>query len=108
MSRPSDNETWVIDAGDDVITKKAERGVESLSDRERLVYCLWVADYGMRNAGDLGAASDLYPPFMDEAAALAAKLSLGFVAESFSLPADHLEEQYFERFERICDDIRQN
>ncbi len=107
MGLPSDNQTWLIDEGHEVITKKAERGIENLSDRERLIYCLWVADYGVRNAGDLETASDLYPPFQKEAAELAAKLWLGFVAESFSLPGPLLEQQYFERFERICDDLRQ-
>ena len=108
MSGPSDNETWLIDSGDEVISKKAECGIESLSDLDRLIYCLWVADYGMRNAGDLATASDLYPPFRVEAAELAAKLSLGFVADSFSLPEPLLEQQYHERFERICSDLRQS
>ena len=42
-----DNETWVIEAGDRVIQKKARHGFDSLTIWERLVYSLWVADYGM-------------------------------------------------------------
>jgi len=44
MNQHPDYETWVVEAGDDIITKRA-RGVR-LSPLERLVYCLWVADYG--------------------------------------------------------------
>jgi hypothetical protein len=57
-----DNETWLLDAGDEVIQAKAAHGIDSLSARDRLIYCLWVADYAMRNAGDLSTASDLYAP----------------------------------------------
>ena len=55
MYQHTNKETWLVGAGDAVITKNA--GGVSLSPVERLVYCLWVADYGMRNAGDLDAAA---------------------------------------------------
>jgi hypothetical protein len=106
MNTPSDNETWIIDAGDPVIEKKASTGVSSLTARERLIYCLWVADYGMRNAGDLATARDLYPDFQREAVQLAAELSLPFTHESFSLAPTALERQYFERFDRICNELQ--
>ena len=106
MSAPSDNETWIIDAGDAVIQKKAESSMSSLSPLERLIYCLWVADYGMRNAGDLRTASDLYPDFQREAAVLASELSLTFTNESFSLATPALEQQYFQRFDRICNELQ--
>ena len=48
----SDNETWIIDAGDSIVRQRAARGESSLTRLDRMVYCLWVADYGMRNAGD--------------------------------------------------------
>jgi hypothetical protein len=86
MALPSDNETWIIDAGDAVIQKKATSGIEALSPSEHLIYCLWVADYGMRNAGDLVTAADLYPSFQTEAVRLANRLHLPFTQESFSLP----------------------
>jgi len=38
------NETWVIEVGDRLIHKKARLGFDSLTDWERLVYALWVAD----------------------------------------------------------------
>jgi hypothetical protein len=60
MRAPTDNETWVIETGDTIIRKKTRGGIECLSPWETLVYCLWVADYAMRNAGDLEAAAGVY------------------------------------------------
>ena len=107
MSAPIDNETWLIEAGDDVIQKKAAQGVENLSAVEKLIYCFWVADYGMRNAGDLETARDWYSDFQAEGAALSKKLKLEQAHSAFSLSTATLEMEYFDRFEAICDDIRQ-
>jgi hypothetical protein len=106
MSIPTENETWVVEAGDAVIRKKASAGVGSLAPQEKLLYCLWVADYGMRNAGDLDAASDIYPEFQKEAAGLARTLALPFTYETFLLPKSVLQSQYLDRFERVCDEIK--
>jgi hypothetical protein len=106
MSPHRDNETWIVDAGDAVIARKAIIGTAGLSPAERLVYCLWVVDYGMRNAGDLDTARDLYPDFQREAVELAGDFGLEFTRESFSLPTEALQGQYFERFDRICDEIK--
>jgi hypothetical protein len=40
MTVPTDNETWLIDRGDEIIRKKAKNGRDVLSAWERLVYCL--------------------------------------------------------------------
>ncbi len=106
MSAPTNNETWVIEAGDDVIQKKARVGIAALDPKEKLLYCLWVADYGMRNAGDLTTARDLYAAFQEEGASLSKGLSLEFTHETFVLPKEVLERQYFERFDRVCDEIK--
>jgi hypothetical protein len=106
MGTPTDNETWIIYAGDAVIKMKAVLGVSALSLIERLVYCVWVADYGMRNAGDLETAHDLYPNFQREAAYLAGEVGLGFTRESFLSPTTVIQDEYFERFDRICDEIK--
>ena len=53
-----ENDSWIVEVGGDVAEKKARLGFTKLTTWERLVYALWVADYGMRNAGDLDAASD--------------------------------------------------
>jgi hypothetical protein len=106
MAVPTDNETWVIEAGDDIIHKKAKAGVASLTPKERLIYCLWVADYGMRNAGDLGTASDVYQGFQKEGAEAAKSLSLNFAHATFTLPEENFQREYFARFERLCDEIK--
>jgi hypothetical protein len=107
MSVPTDNETWIIDAGDAVIQKTASAGIESLSAVERLIYCLWVADYGMRNAGDLDTARDVYADFQIEGARLACELGLQTTQRAFALPTAELQRSFLASFEEICDEIRQ-
>jgi hypothetical protein len=106
MAIPSENETWVVEVGDAVIRKEAQSGASTLLPWEKLVHCLWVADYGMRNAGDLDAAADVYSQFQSEGRRLAAELSLPVTQQVFSLSKDDLENQYFDRFESICEEIK--
>ena len=106
MTQQDDNETWLIDTGHDVIEKKAKAGPRSLRSWERLVYCLWVADYGMRNAGDLDAAHDLYAAFQDEGRTLAAALSLPLTCAAFGLSQSDLQDRYFNLFEAVCSELR--
>jgi hypothetical protein len=107
MTVPSENETWLIDIGDVVIPKKVASGSDSLLPWENLVYCLWVADYRMRNAGDLDTAADVYAEFHTEGFRVAAALSLPLTREAFALPKRDLEDQYFDRFESICNELKQ-
>jgi hypothetical protein len=102
----TDNETWIIDCGDAIVRKRAARGPDALSPLERLICCLWVADYGMRNAGDLAAAGDLYAVFDVEAAKLSQLLGLGITRSAFALSRSELERQYFQLFEEMCDELR--
>ena len=106
MNAHTGNQSWVVDRGGQVIQKKAQSGVTSLNDWERLVYCLWVADYGMRNAGDLETAKDIYADFQSIAQQAAKKLSLPLTHESFSMAQHTLEEKYFDRFDAICNEIK--
>src|SRR5262245_41634383 len=106
MAVPTDNETWVIETGDTVIRKMTCEGIECLSPWETLVYCLCVADYGMRNAGDLNTAADVYPEFHLNARRIAKALSLRLTYEAFSLSKSELEREYFDRFESICNEIK--
>jgi hypothetical protein len=101
-----DNETWVIEEGDRIILKKAGLGFESLTTWERLVYSLWVADYGMRNAGDLSTARDVYADFQSVALRAADALSLPVTRGAFALAPEALEERYFDLFEAVCDEIQ--
>ena len=106
MNHHSENETWLIDCGDCIIEKKAAHGEAALTDRERLIYCLWITDYMLRNAGDFENAIDLYPDFKVDAERLAQKLSLQVTKETFGLSIEQLQQQYFERFESICNEIK--
>ena len=89
-------ETWIVEAGGDVVEKKSAGGLAVLTPLDRLIYCLWVADYGMRNAGDLVAASEMHATFQQEAASLALKLGLKHTHAAFSMPTKILESLYFE------------
>lgn len=102
----TDNHSWIIEVGHAVIQKKSQTGVGSLAAVEKLIYCLWVADYGMRNAGDLDTAQDVYADFQNEAAQLSQELGLKLTHNAFALPTGDLQREYFERFEGICDEIR--
>jgi hypothetical protein len=103
---PSENETWIIDKGDEVIHKKVKVGIDGLTPQEKLIYCVWVADYGMRNAGDLQTASDLYPEFKTEATRIANSLSLPITAQTFSQPIEAINSIYFDRFDDICKELQ--
>jgi len=106
MNAHTANQSWIVQAGDRVIQKKAQAGAASLSDWERLVYCLWLADYMMRNAGDFANAQDRCPTFQSDAKQFAERLGLAATCEAFSLSQRKLQKEYFDRFERICDEIR--
>lgn len=101
-----DSETWVIEAGDRVIQKKAHVGIERMSDWEQLVYSLWVADYDMRNAGDLDTAKDVFPQFQSVAISAAERLALPLTREVFALVPQALAERYFELFEAVCAEVQ--
>jgi hypothetical protein len=101
-----DNEFWIMHAGDAVVQRRVSQGVTAVTPLDRLIYCLWVADYGMRNAGDLQTASDLYAPFQEEAARLSQELALPVTQWAFSLDRCDLEQQYIELFDDVCNEIR--
>ena len=101
-----DDETWLLDAGDIIVAKKTSVGFGGLKSLERLVYCLWVADYGMRNAGDLAAADDVFESFLEDGQAAAQDLGLAQATAAFSLSRADLEQRYFELFDPMISEIR--
>lgn len=107
MDDADDNETWLLDEGDRVIERRAADGHSSPTARDSLIYCLWVADYGMRNAGDLEAAADVHPAFIADGLAAAQALSLPLATDAFSLPIAHFEERYFDLFDSLVTELRQ-
>jgi hypothetical protein len=104
---PSSNESWVVEAGGDVVEKRANAGATGLSAKESLLYWFWWADYMMRNAGDFANAVALERDFQREIVSHARGLGFRYTEETFSLPRAELEKQYFDRFEAVCDEIRE-
>ena len=101
-----DNETWLIDCGHKLVEKKRAGGVDGLTPRERLIHCFWIADYSMRNAGDLAVARDLDPNFLVDARRMAEAIGLGQAIFAFGLSEGELERRYFDLFEGVCSEIR--
>ncbi len=101
-----DNETWVIEAGHTVLEKEATAGFASLEAWERLLYSLWVADYGMRNAGDLETAEEVDEHFQERGLQAARALALPNCIAAFSLATKDLERRYFELFDTLCEEIK--
>jgi hypothetical protein len=98
-------ETWIIEIGGGVIEKKAAYGEDALTPLERLIYCVWVADYGMQNAGDLDTASDVYPQFQEEGASLARDLGASRTHALFALPTTELEGCHFDLLSGVVDEL---
>ena len=107
-SKPAaiDNQTWLIDVGHAIIEKKRAGGVDALTPRERLIHCFWIADYSMRNAGDLATARDLDPGYLADARTTSATLELPRAREAFGLSEGELERRYFDLFDGVCDELR--
>jgi hypothetical protein len=101
-----DRETWLLDEGDRVIRAEAENGAVSLPPRDRLIHSLWVADYGMRNAGDLDTAADVHPAFLAEGLAAATALGMPRATAAFSLPPGELEGRWFNLFDGLVNELR--
>ncbi|REJ87354.1 MAG: hypothetical protein DWQ34_25090 [Planctomycetota bacterium] len=106
MDSTYDNQTWIVEVGGDVVEKRADVGLDELSTIERLIYWLWWADYMMRNAGDFADAQSLEHDFQREVTVNAKQLGLSFTQESFSLSRADFQAEYFDRFDRICDEVR--
>ncbi len=102
----NDNETWLIEAVHTVLEKEAAAGFPSLNAWERLLHSLWIADYGMRNAGDLETAADLDQHFQERGLEAAQTLALPDCIAAFSLSTDDLERRYFELFDTVCEEIK--
>ncbi|HPD46236.1 MAG TPA: hypothetical protein P5279_04130 [Anaerohalosphaeraceae bacterium] len=106
MNAHTKNQSWIVDRGGLIIEKEARSGLESLNDWERLVYCVWVTDYMLRNAGDFANAAAMHRAFQADGKRLARQLSLPATCKAFSLSQRRLQREYFDRFEEICNEIR--
>ncbi len=106
MDDADDNETWLLDEGDRGIERRAADSHSSPTARDSLIYCLWVADYGMRNAGDLKTAADVHPAFMADGLAAARSIGLPQATAAFALPVADLERRWFDLFDSLVAEVR--
>jgi len=102
---PPDYESWLIDEAESVIRRKASVSLACMSPWERALYCLWVADYSVRNAGDLQAAYDLEADFKSAGLQAALALRLPAVSALFSLDDREFLRRYLATFDSICREL---
>ena len=86
--------------------KKAEHGINSFTDLESLIYCFWIADYGIGNAGDLEVCYDMKPTFKDDAIKLSTKLALTKTQKLFQLDDQDFIDKYDLLFEEVCNELK--
>lgn len=101
-----DNETWLLDAADEIIRRQTEEVSVPLSDYERLIYSLWLIDYSIRNAGDLQAMGERTSRAVGSAAEVATRLGLRDVAAFFEGGESTIIEEYIDRFDSLCESVR--
>jgi len=51
MMLPLDLEDWLTEVGDQIVNKKASEGEVALTEREKLIYEIWLLDSETRNGG---------------------------------------------------------
>jgi hypothetical protein len=102
---PFDYESWLLDATEPVLRREIEVGASALAGWERALYCLWVADYSMRNAGDLGSAYDLASDFKSAGLAAARTTDLRAMASLFELDDVEFARQYAGSFDEVCREL---
>jgi hypothetical protein len=101
-----DNEEWILLEGAFAVEQKASAGLDKMDSYPKLVYALWVADYGMRNAGDLETSLDIFSGLLELGKSAAISLGLPKAKSLFALSQQRFEQEYFEYFEQVCDELR--
>ncbi|WP_086932991.1 hypothetical protein [Agarilytica rhodophyticola] len=105
-----DNETWILEVGDDIIEKKTKSSYESLTLLEQSIYCLWVIDYAVRNAGSLDPIEDLHPSAIDELIANAKAQGWKKIAHLIHCSEEEEEDDFCDRycqdFDESCNELR--
>lgn len=103
-----DEESWLIDIGDEIINKIAETGIDSLNNIEHAVYCLWVIDYVVRNAGSLESVEDLYPTAVQKLSILSKANGwlLNSEVEAEARNSELFCSSYYDSFDVKCGELR--
>lgn len=104
LEQDLDNEAWLLDECDPILEKRS-RG-QTLDSFEILVYCIWVADSSLRNAGDLKMADSLFASWCKDGKKLASEFHLKETASFFTHSHPSLGIEYVSLFARICDELR--
>jgi hypothetical protein len=103
-----DNETWLIEIGDEVIVKKATSSYEEFSSMEKTIYCFWVVDYAVRNSGTLQPVEEIHPSAIKELVNCAQSNNwykmLGMLKNHEN--EEEFSDKYYELFEASCNEIR--
>jgi len=102
-------ETWLLDAGDEIIRKESLSGAASLTPLEHAIYSLWVIDYAVRNSGTLDPMEELYPNALQEL--LTFSRSSNLPSLSVWLPSARNEQMfcnaYYNHFSAACAELQQ-
>lgn len=103
-----ENETWLLDVGDRTVERMASTGYSQLSLIEQAIYCLWIVDYAVRNAGDLRPVSDMHPTAIDELEEFASLNKFESLCSVLKSRKNEEEfcESYYVHFEGVCNEFR--
>ena len=85
-----DPETWLLTAGDNVIRKMATSEREPLAPSEHAIYCLWVIDYAVRNAGTLEPMRDRHADAASDLESFARSSNLNLLRDWAASAADEM------------------
>lgn len=104
----NDPESWLINAADAVIARRAANDGASLTATERAIYCLWVIDYAARNSGTLEPMRELHPAAAAELEAFARDHRLaGLAAWAASTKRESTFcRRYHDTFAAACEELR--
>ncbi|MCZ2496121.1 hypothetical protein GN316_05070 [Xylophilus sp. Kf1] len=103
-----DLETWLIDAGDFIVRKRASQGAGSLSMAERAVNWMWLIDYAVRNSGSFGPLEDMGSTAVLDLKSVASNAQLTTLAEWLEEANNEKKfcTTYQERFYRGCAELK--
>ena len=104
-----DLETWLLEAGDKIIEANTAPGSKTLSAKDNAIYCMWVLDYAVRNAGSLDPIEDLYPRTLHELTAFARTNRLPLMSQWLTTVLDEEKfcDDYLDHFDAVCGELKQ-
>ena len=105
----SENASWIIEVGDNILEKEAGFGYDQLSEIEQLIICFWTLDYSVRNAGSLDALEDFNSFRKADLKRLARNFQLIGINETFNAKTDlEMQSYYYASFDQNCETLKKN